>query len=98
MVGAKLVLVVDTVDETEEALQLMNDHHTGEVDIPLIMISKQTGSEVIKYLNSTKDEHSVVINVDFPKLKHMNMIGVDIWISSNDYHSMEMAKDIVSTF
>ena len=61
MVGAQLLVIIDNVNESESQLQLMADSHTGEVDIPVIMINRLDGLSFIKYLESKDERDSVVI-------------------------------------
>jgi len=50
LIGAKLVIAIDNVVETDSDLQLIPDYHAGEVDIPMIMINRNDGIIFNSYL------------------------------------------------
>ncbi len=50
MAGAKLMMVMDNVEEEENSLELVGDGRNEDVTIPSIMISLKDGEQLVSYL------------------------------------------------
>ena len=68
MAGAKLLIVVDNKYENEDGVLMSPDDYITDYEVPLIMISKYDGNLIIPYLTSGKQNDTVNINVQFPRM------------------------------
>lgn len=101
MSGAKLMIVIDNVDEVEKELELIGDGINEDVTIPSIMISQYDGKQLMQYLDMARKKDKdvgLVLSVTFPKMAHRLNTHVEAWVSSSDYRSMRTADLLMTSY
>lgn len=98
LIGAKLALIIDNRDENEDYVIMIDDGFGHDISIPTIMISKEDGKNILKYLesNNTNDRYSVALSFHFDMPNPDDDVEYELWMSAMDEKSYDFLQDFAT--
>ena len=94
--GYSMVIIVNNM-ETEIKDIIMSDDGSGsDINIPIVMISKNDGTKLINYLaKNNSDKNKVIIEIDFDKKREdIETIDVKFFFSSSELRAYEFLNSL----
>ena len=79
--GAKAVIIMDNKYENVKNIIMIDDGSAGNIFIPSMLISKQDGDIIIKYLN---EQQPVILLLNFEMAKAYSVVHYELWMTSSN--------------
>lgn len=95
-IGAAVGIVIDNKNDEEPDTIVMSDDGSGSgIRIPSMLISKQDGEQLLKFLkNATADEMAQIrVLASFDMTRPDNRVEYDIWYSSSNDVALDFMHD-----
>jgi hypothetical protein len=95
--GGALGIVIDTSDEDIEKVVMTDDGTGAGIRIPSMLISKDDGEKLIKYLKTAPkaEINEIAITATFDITRPDNRVEYDIWMSSSDQKMLDFATEFM---
>lgn len=97
-VGVAVGIIVDNTDEQIEQIVMSDDGTGGGIRIPSMLIGKDDGNAIIKFLKeaSQEDIESITIMASFLMDKPDDRVEYDIWLTSSNDRALDFISDFSS--
>lgn len=96
LAGARMLIIVDNLDESAEQTMPVGDGQDGSVHIPTIMIGGRAGAKLREYLDQpeeTRELISIAMNFEMPK-NQGSKVKIELWLSGLDERSFDLVKNL----
>lgn len=67
--GAKMAIIIDSVEENEDRIIMIDDGFGSNIHIPTVMVEKEDGDHLLEYLKRNKDG-AISVSITFEKVKY----------------------------
>mmetsp|Transcript_10367 Transcript_10367/g.11801 ORF Transcript_10367/g.11801 Transcript_10367/m.11801 type:complete len:471 (-) Transcript_10367:137-1549(-) len=92
LIGAKMLIIVDTLDEAVEFTMPIGDGHDSSVHIPTVMVGPRYGSKIKDFINNGENV-TVAMNFELPDNKG-STVKLDLWLSGTDERSFKLVQGL----
>jgi len=98
LIGAKMALIIDNINENEDRVIMIDDGEGNDINIPTVMIDKLDGDRLVDILNTnikdSEQKNYVSMTFKFEMPHPDNRVEYEYWMSSLDNKSYEFVKAI----
>lgn len=92
LAGARMLIVVDTLEEPLDQTMPVGDGQDSSVHIPTVMIGPRHGAKMKEFIENG-ERVTVTMNFELPKSKE-DKVKLELWLSGTDTRSFELAKGL----